>query len=451
VKTPTLLFVCLVLANAASAQNWPSFRGRNASGVADGGHPPTIWNAEKSVNIAWKTSLPGFGHSSPVVWGDRVFITTAVSAGAQPEFTHGNTQSTASAADNAIHDWRVYCLSKTTGRVLWERSAVARVPKTKRHVKSSQANSTPATDGLHIVALFGSEGLYCFNVDGRLLWKRDLGILDGGWSSDPNAHWGFGSSPIIYKTLVIVQCDTQKDSFIAAFDLKDGKQVWRTSRNEDTSWSTPAIYEGKSRDELVTSGTKYYRGYDPMTGNELWKLADGSDVKIPTPLVANQMFFLGGGTSHVRNAFYAVRPGARGELVLADNESSNTSIAWRNHAAPHVLTPILYRDLLYVCTDNGVLTQYNAKTGEMINRERLGGRGSSFSASPVAADGRLYFASEDGDVFVISAGEYELLATNSIGEVVMATPAISDGILILRGQSHVFGIQEQRNTSKSNF
>ena len=442
----TLLSICLslCLTETAAAQNWPSFRGRNASGVQEGASVPTVWDAEKSVNLAWKTPLPGLGHSSPVVWEDRVFITTAITSSDRVDFTHGPTQSVASAKDVSKHTWALYCVNKLTGRIMWNRTAIEGVPRVKRHVKASHANSTPATDGRYVVALFGSEGLYCYDLNGKLLWKQDLGILDGGWSPDPSSHWGFGSSPIIYRHLVIVQCDSQKDSFIAAYNLKDGKRAWLTPRDEDTSWSSPSIYEGKIGDELIASGTKYYRGYDPLTGKELWRLADGSDVKIPTPVSADGLVFVGGGSSHAKRAFYAIRGGSRGEVTPA-GAATNSGVAWQNRAVPHVLTPIVYGGFLYVSTDNGVLTQYNAKTGEMTYRERIGGRGSAFSASPVAADGKLFFTSEDGEVFVVRAGaEYELLSTNAMGEVVMATPAISNGLLIIRGQHHLFGIREDK-------
>jgi outer membrane protein assembly factor BamB len=312
------------------------------------------------------------------------------------------------------------------------------VPKVKRHVKASFANSTPATDGKHLIVSFGSEGLYCFDLDGKLLWKQDLGILDGGWSSDAESHWGFGSSPIIYKQLVIVQCDTQNQSFIAAYSLVDGKRVWQTAREEDSSWSTPTIYERKDRAELITSGTKYYRGYDPLTGKELWRMADGVDVKIPTPIATNDLYFLGGGSPNGRRAFYAVRAGIKGEIMPTDTQS----IAWQNpQIRPHIVTPIVYDGYLYVCTDNGILSQYQATTGEATFRARLG-HGASFSASPVAADGKLYFASEDGDVFVIKAAStFELLARNPMGEVMIATPAIGGKMLIIRGQNHVFAIR----------
>jgi outer membrane protein assembly factor BamB len=438
-----LLVSCLCLIAVAHAQNWPSFRGPNASGVADGNTPPTVWDAGKSINILWKTPIPGLGHSSPVVWGDRIFVTTAVSSAAKEEFVHGLTETAASADDNSNHSWRVYCLDRNTGRVIWQKTVREGAPKVKRHVKASFANSTPATDGRHLVVSFGSEGLYCFDFDGKLIWHQDLGLLDGGWTPDPQSHFGFGSSPIIHKGLAIVQCDTQTQAFIAAFRLSDGKRVWQTRREEDTSWSTPTIYEGKDTAELVTSGSKYYRGYDPSTGKELWRLADGIDVKIPTPIAAHGLYFLSGGSSHERRTFYALRAGLKGELNSTDNAAAG-GIAWRSPVIkPHIVTPIVYGDYLYVCTDNGVLTQYRARTGEPGYRARLG-TGGAFSASPVAADGKLYLASEDGDVFVVKVGEtYELLARNPIGEVMMATPAITGKMIIIRGEKHLFGIGEK--------
>ncbi|HEU4387183.1 MAG TPA: PQQ-binding-like beta-propeller repeat protein, partial [Blastocatellia bacterium] len=425
--------ICAALMGTASAQNWGSFRGSGASGMADGQDPPISWDATRDSGPFWKTSIPGLGHSSPVVWANRIFVTTAISGDSQSQFVHGLTETAATASDTSKHSFRVYCLDKESGRIIWERTACDVVPKVKRHVKASHANSTPATDGSRVVVLFGSEGIYCYDFDGKLIWKQDPGKLDGGWSADPNAQWGFGSSPIIYKGLVIIQCDIQTGSFIAAYNIKDGGQVWRVSRSEDTSWSTPTIHEGKTGAELVTSGTKHYRGYDPLTGKELWRLADGVDVKIPTPIAAFGLYFLGGGSSAARRTFYAVRAGQTGEIKLPEN-APGEGVAWQSPVIkPHVVTPIVYGDYLYVCTDNGILTQYNARTGDPGYRARLG-QGGAFSASPVAADGRIYFASEDGDVFVVKAGtQFELLARNPIGEVVFATPAITQRMIVVRG------------------
>jgi outer membrane protein assembly factor BamB len=440
-KVLFFLALSILLAPPVHAQNWSSFRGNNASGVADGSNPPTSWDAEKSVNILWKTPIPGLGHSSPIIWGERVFVTTAISSGAKAKLTTGQVETIESADDVSKQTWRVYCLDARSGSIRWERTIYEGVPKVKRHVKSSHANSTPATDGKYLVVFLGSEGLYCFDLNGKLLWNQNLGVLDGGWTPAPGAQWGFGSSPIIYKNLAIVQCDTQGQSFIAAYNLADGKRVWMTERGEDTAWSSPVIYEGKSRAELITSGTKFFRGYDPLTGKELWRFADGADVKIPTPVVANDLIYVGGGSSHEQHAFYALRPGANGDIKIETGEQLNKQIAWKNIAKPHVVTPIVYGDYLYVCADNGVLTQFNAKTGEPSYRARLGS-GGTFTASPVAADGKVYFANEDGEVFVVKSGDkFELLSRNPLGEVIMATPAISKGMLIVRGEHNLYGIK----------
>jgi len=437
------LALLLGIGPAVGAQNWPSFRGPKASGVADGLNPPTTWDAEQGINILWKTPVPGLGHSSPIVWDDRVFVTTAVSSDPQSPFEHGEPGPRA-VQHRSQHSWRVYALDLSTGGIVWQRIVGEGVPKVGRHVKASHANSTPVTDGVHLVAFFASEGLFCFDLDGNLLWKRDLGTLVGGSSELPGEQWGFGSSPIIYQGLVIVQADVQNESFIAAYNLEDGTRAWYVARDEDTSWSTPTLYEGDERAELIVSGTNYFRGYDPLTGQELWRLADGRGVKILTPVVAKDLFFLGGGPSYARPVFYALRAGANGEIPLPEEGETSETVAWKNRAHPQVITPLVYGEHLYVVRNNGILTVYDANTGERLNRWRVGGRGGAFTASPVASDGRIYLASEDGDVFVIKAGTRdELIARNPIGEVILATPAISRGMIIIRSQHHVFGIKEQ--------
>jgi outer membrane protein assembly factor BamB len=430
---------------AATSKHWPSFRGLFATGVADGQNPPTTWNVEKAQNIKWKTPIPGMAHASPVIWGDRVFITTAITSDTSAKLRVGLYGDVAPDKDISKHIWKVYCLDKKSGKIVWERTAFEGVPKVKRHTKATQANSTPATDGKNLVALFGAEGLYCYDFSGKLVWKKDLGMLDSGWFYDPDYQWGHGSSPIIYKNLLIVQCDIQKNSFIAAYDLKDGKQVWQTQRDEIPSWGTPTIHEGKSRVELIANGTKYIRGYDPLTGKELWKLGGNSEITTPTPFVAHDLIFVTSGYRPIQ-PIYAIRLGASGDISLADKAESNEHVAWsKQRGGPYMPTPIVYGDYLYVCANNGGLTCYNAKTGEQIYRNRLGGQGSgyAFTASPIAADDKIYFTSEDGEIFVVKAGpQYELLATNSMHEVCMATPAISEGMILVRTQGHVLGIGE---------
>jgi outer membrane protein assembly factor BamB len=425
------------------AQNWPSFRGPNASGVAEGSKTPTTWDVEKAQNVLWRTAIPGLSHSSPIVWGNQIFVITAISRDPKPTFK-AKDRGIDLAIDDVPHTWMIFALDKRSGKVLWSNKAYEGVPRAKRHVKATQANSTPVTDGRYVVALFGSEGLACYDTNGKLLWKQDLGILNPGLWDDKDSSWGHSSSPIIYRDLVIVQADGHKQSFIAAFNLKDGKQAWRVERNEITSWTTPSIYEGKARVELIANGGRYIRGYDPLTGKELWRFSDNNtEVKMQAPLVANDLIYITGGYPAGR-AIYVFRPGAVGDISLKTGEDKNEFLAWTSSkGSPYTPTPIIYGDQFYVLADNGVLSSYDAKTGALIYQQRLP---SSFSASPVAADGKLYLASEDGDVFVVKAGrQYELLSRNVMGQPLMATPALSQGMLILRGENAIYALGERTN------
>ena len=444
---PCLLLLCLITFHAR-AQDWPQFRGPAAAGVVEGRATPVRWDAEKSVNIRWKVPIPGLAHSSPVVWGNKVFVTTAVSVNPKEETRFGLYGDVAPVKEESKHTWKVYCLDKQTGKILWERTAYEGVPKVKRHPKATHASSTPAVDGKHVVALFGSEGLYCYDLNGKLLWKLDLGVLDAGWFYDPDYQWEHASSPVIHKNLVIVQADIQKDSYIAAYDIKTGKQVWKTPREEIPSWATPTVHEGKARAELITNGTKAIRGYDIATGKELWHLTPNSEITTPTPFVAHDLIYVTSGYAPIQ-PIYAIRPGATGDITLKEGEESNQFIAWsKKRGGPYMPTPIVYGDLLYVCSNQGVMTAYNARTGERVYQQRLADRGGAFTASMVASDGKIYLSSEDGEVFVVKAGpKHELLSVNPMGEVLMATPAISDGIIILRSQSHLFGIAERAPAS----
>jgi outer membrane protein assembly factor BamB len=430
-KWSYLLFLCFCCAVTAPAQNWPAFRGEKAAGVADGRPLPVTWDIAKGENIVWKTPIPGLAHASPVVWGNRVFITTAISAEAKLEYV-AKDRSIKSVAENIRHEWRMYCLDKKTGKVLWSHTAHEGVPRAKRHLKATQANATPVTDGRYIIALMGSEGMFAYDFTGKLLWKKDLGVMDPGYYGQPDVVWGHANSPIIYKDLVIVQCDGHKQSFIAAYNLKDGREVWRTERNEITSWSTPTVYEGRGRAELIANGSRFIRGYDPLTGKELWRFNDEeTQVKQLAPIIAQDLIIVAGGNPAGR-PIYAFRPGATGEVT-------RDKLAWRTEkGSPYTPTPIAYGAYLYTCGDSGVFSAWRIKTGELVYQQRVP---SSFSASPVAGDGKIYLPSEDGDLFVVRAGEkFELLAKNAMGEPLMATPAISDGLLIVRSQHHVFAI-----------
>ncbi len=438
----SIALACVAASVSLSAQHWPAFRGANAAGVADGSRTAVKWNMATGENVAWKTPVAGVAVSSPIVWGDRVFVSTAIGSDPKQGIRTGQYGDVEPVADASKHSWHLIALDKATGKVVWDKIAAEGIPKTKRHPKSSQASATPVTDGKVVVASFGSEGLYAYDFTGKQLWKKDLGVLNSGWFFDPDYEWGIGSSPIIYKNMVIVQCDIQRGSFIAAFDSATGKDLWRTQRDEIPSWSTPTVLEANGKAELITQATTFTRGYDPMTGKELWKYSGNSEIAIPTPIAGPGFVLITNGYRGVQ-PIVAVRPGASGDITLKQGETKGEFIPWATtKGGPYIPTPVIYGDQLYVLQGNGVLAAYKVATGERIYQERLGGTGGSFSASPVAGDGKIYLTSEDGDVFVVKAGPaYELLGKNTIGEVIMATPAISDGLLIFRGLKHVYAIK----------
>ncbi len=425
-------------ASRTEPRPWPAFRGPNAAGNGDGQGAVTEWNAETGANIRWKTPIPGFATASPVVWGQRVFVVTAVSARDDAEaktFRTGLYGDVKPVDDLSEHTWKIYALDKASGTVLWERTAFTGAPKVKRHTKSTQANSTPATDGIRVVALFGSVGrLVAWDMAGRELWNVDIGVLDSGWFFDPTYQWGHSSSPIIHDGKVIVQADVQKGSFIAAYDVETGRRVWKTDRDEISTWGTPTVFNG-----LVVTNGPTVRAYDAATGREVWRLGPNSEITVGTPVVGEGLVFVTGGYPPVRPV-YAVRPTAAGDISLPKDATSSDAVAWSNTAGTYIPTPLFYDGILYTCSNEGIVTAYDAKTGERIYRARVGG-GGAFSASPVAADGRLYFANEDGDVIIARAGRtYEELAKNPMHEVIMSTPAISDGLIVVRTLGHVYGI-----------
>ncbi|HEX5272032.1 MAG TPA: PQQ-binding-like beta-propeller repeat protein, partial [Gemmataceae bacterium] len=279
-----------------------------------------------------------------------------------------------------------------------------------------------------------------YDRDGKLLWEKSLGTLDSGWFYDADYQWGFGSSPIIYKGLAIVQCDVGKGSFIAAFRVEDGKEVWRKSRDEIPSWGTPTVVDEPGRAELVTVATNFARGYDPLTGEELWRLGRHSEITVPTPFLGAGLIFITSGYRPVQPV-YAVRPGAKGDITPAEGKTTSDGVVWStDKGGPYMPTPIVYGDYLYVCSNAGIVTCYEAKTGKQVYKERLGGSG-GYTASPVAADGRVYFTAEESGVRVVRAGpKFEILAVNPLGEPCLATPAISDGMMFVRTQHHLIGL-----------
>ena len=422
------------LTTVGSAANWPQWRGPDGSGISTEKNLPAAWTP--TTNIKWKAAIPGRGHSSPIVWGNRVFVTTAVEgdvvAGAKAakhmlgdkEFVHPD-----SIGADRKHQFKVIALNRESGKVVWEATAWEGTPYDNRHRKSSYAASTPATDGKMVYAFFGTEGLYAYDFNGKLAWKAQLGNM-------ANLGMGTGTSPILFENLVIVQCDEDngEGSFIVALDKKTGKEAWRTPRKIQISWSTPLLVKSATRSELITSGTETVISYDPATGKELWRHKGLESNAIPSPVANSDMVYLVAGFP--AKIAMAIKLGGNGDLTGTPN------VPWKYaKGTAYVPSPILYGDYLYLTTDRGILTCIDAKTGEV---KYEGGRipiPATFTASPVAFEGKILMTSEDGDTFILKAGpKHEVLATNSVGEPVYASPAIADGSIYIRGEKNLYRI-----------
>lgn len=431
------------------AGSWPSFRGPQAAGFADEQQLPDRWNVETGENILWRTSIPGLAHSSPIVWGDRLFVTSAISSRGGATFTTGPYGGGDASDDTSSHQGVLYALDSASGRIVWQKTAYEGSPRDKRHVKSTYASSTPATDGRVVVAWFGSQGLHAYTTEGTPLWKVDLGRVSVGAAGTAAIEWGPASSPVIWDGLVILQVDTQDDSFLVVRSVETGEQVWKTDRDEIPSWSTPTVVTHPTGAELVVNGANFVRGYDPRHGTERWRVVGGSPLATPTPIDAGGLAIVTSGGMGSPRPIVAVRQGAHGVLAPADPAGTAerpSGLAWSVKGRGSFTTPPLaYRGLMYVLANNGVLDAYEAQTGAVVYRARVPKIGSGFSASPIAADGKIYLCNEDGGIDVVAADrKFQHVATNDMGEPIMATPALSRGVLFVRTMNGVFAIGRKR-------
>ncbi len=420
---------------AAGGANWPQWRGPDGQGVSSEKNLPAHWTP--TTNIKWKTAIEGRGHSSPIVWDKKIFLTTALDGetipGRKPGVTHKMSDGSDFVHPDAVgadlkHTFKVVCLDGSTGKILWERVAYEGPVQDSRHRKASFASSTPATDGKYVFAFFGSEGLYAYDINGKQLWKQDLGTLG-------TASVGYGVSPILYKNLVIMLCDDSAGkSFIAAFDKKTGKEAWRIGRKVDITWSTPVLVQTPTRTEVVTAAAEAIISYDPLTGKELWRHKGLASNAVPSPVVSNDLVVLTSG--YPTKIALALKAGGSGDVT------GTPQLVWSyNKGTAYVPSPILYDQYVYLMTGNGSITCLDVKSGKTQYEGARVPKSTTFIASPVAFEGKILLTSEDGETFILKAGpRHEVLATNSIGEPVYASPAISDGRIFIRGEKHLYAI-----------
>ena len=435
-----LLFIAAIASIEANASQWSQFRGHKASGLDTRAPTPTTWNVETGKNILFRTPIPGLAHSAPIIWDDRVYLTTAVGP-SEAELKIGLYGAIGAADDQGHHEWRLLAIDRNTGKVIFDKLAYEGIPRSLRHTEATHCNSTPATNGEYIVAYLGSEGLFCFDMEGELQWRVDLEDMDAGYFKVQTAQWGFASSPIIHDGKVVVQCDVQKDSFIAVYDIENGRELWRTARNDVPTWSTPNIANYSGQTHILVNGWHHTGAYDFDTGEVIWKLDGGGDIPVPTPIIGHRMAYFT--SAHgVFRPMRGIRLSATSDITPPDIRETNDAIAWVHYRRGNYMqTPILIEDRLYGCDDRGTLTCFDAKSGEIIFSERLPGNG--FTASPVSDGKRLYITSEFGKIWVVEAGrEYSEVGINELGDNCLATPAISNGTLYFRTQGSLLAIAD---------
>jgi outer membrane protein assembly factor BamB len=426
----------LLAPNALAEANWPQFRGPSA-GVAEDSILPDTWSTTE--NVAWKLEIPGRGWSSPIVWGDRIFVTSAIGGGdaemPKKGLYFGGERNKPS---DKTHRWMVYCIDFNSGKILWEKLAHKAVPKHSLHIKNTYASETPVTDGERIYAYFGNTGLFCYDLNGKELWARK----SEGFKIRYN--WGTAASPVLYEDRLYIVNDNDEQSFLVALDKRTGERIWRVDRDEKSNWATPYIWKNTQRTELITCGTGKVRSYN-LDGKLLWELGGMSVIVIPAPCAEHGLLYVTSGyVGDKKRPVFAIRPGAQGDITLKDGENSNEYIVWfQKQGGPYNPSPVVYGNYLYVLYDRGVLSCYDARTGsKTYSRHRMAAGATAFTSSPWANDGKIFCLSEDGDTFVIQAGpKFKVLGRNKLDEMCMATPAAIRGSLIIRTMSKLYRIR----------
>ena len=434
----------MLLAAAASAYgdgNWPQCRGPEARGISGNDGLPTKWTATE--NIAWKTDIPGRGWSSPIVWGENVYLTTVINFGELEEakkglYMGGNRQD----VPQDLHQWRVYCLDLATGAIRWEKMVHEGAPAQPMHIKNSYASETPVTDGERVYVYFGNLGIWCFDMDGAILWTHAV---------EPRKmvfNWGTAASPVLHQDRLYIVNDNMEDSYLLALDKHTGDEVLRVPREEKSNWSTPYIWENELRTEIITPGSQVVRSYD-LSGNLLWSFTGMSTITIATPYTAKGLLIISSGyVGDKRRPLYAIKPGADGDISLLPDQTSNDWIAWSHpQAAPYNPSTLVYEDRLYVLYDRGALACFNVEDGSVVYEQTRIPKGGNFTTSPWAYGDNIFCLNEDGVTFVIKAGDaFEVVHENPLAEddMGMATPALVGDRLLLRTSARVYCIRNSQ-------
>jgi outer membrane protein assembly factor BamB len=437
-RNPRALVLVLVLAAVTSAQDrWPGFRGAGIP-VTDAPTLPTTWDAK--TNVAWAVEIAGKGWSSPIVWGDRVFVTSVVTEKAFEARKGLYIQDLGGKVEPGEHRWLVHCLDLKTGKALWTQETKKGDAPSSIHIKNTYASETPACDGERVYAYFGNVGLFCYDHAGKLLWTKTWPTVK------TQMGWGTAASPAVHEGTVYVINDNETKSFLTALDARTGQEKWTVTREEKSNWTTPFVWVNDQRTEIVTAGASKVRSYN-TDGKLLWEIEGMSMPAIPTPFAANGLLYATSGyvASLFLRPMYVVRPGAEGNITPKADQPENKSVAWANRSiGPYHPTPIVVGDHLYILYDAGFLSCFEAKTGKVVyERKRISPSARAFTASPWAYNGKLFCLSEDGDTFVIQPGpEFKVLATNSLDEMTLATPAIAGGRLLIRTQGKLYCLTE---------
>ncbi len=425
----------LAIVTQLRADDWPQFRGPKSAASAEKMNLPDVWSKDK--NIVWQTDLPGRGWSSPIVWQDRVFVTSVINDKTPVPRPGLYIADLLGKTPPGEHRWQVLCVDMKTGKIQWQRDAKKGTPGGPIHIKNTYASETMGADAERVYAYFGNVGVYCYDHQGKELWSKELA------PHKTRMGWGTAASPVLFKNRLFIVNDNEDKSYLLALDAATGKEIWKVERAEKSNWATPFVWENALRTEIITPGSDKVRSYD-LDGKLLWEFTGMSVISIPTPSAnADFLFVSSGYILDLKRPVYAIKPGAKGNITLGPKATSNEFIAWcQKTAGSYHPSPLIYDGLLYVLLDKGYLTCYDAKTGkEIYGKTRIDPSSDKFTASPVAADGKIYVISEDGDTFVIRAGpKFEVLAKNSLDDMTLATPALVQRSLLLRTASKLYRI-----------